>query len=62
MERLPFVGSDHFPMFYSLALTEQETGRRPTDTASKEDLNEADNVIEKEKCRDEDPVGTDWEN
>ncbi|NNJ74676.1 MAG: hypothetical protein HKP56_05905 [Anderseniella sp.] len=62
MERMPFVGSDHFPMFYGLALTEQQTGYRQTGQASKEDLNEADDVIKKEKRRDDDPVGTDWEN
>lgn len=61
MKRLPHIGSDHFPMIYTLALTEQEKGRREIDSASKEDMDEANDLIEEEKKRDHRPVGYNWE-
>lgn len=60
MKRLPFVGSDHFPMFYRFALA--GTGRNETPPAATDaDMEEADDVVAKEQDRDRPPVGTDWE-
>lgn len=61
MRRLGFVGSDHFPMFYELALTEQETTRRDLDAAKPEDLTETEALIKEETARDNRPAGHDWE-
>lgn len=61
MARMPFVSSDHFPMFYELALTDQTVGRRETDAATHEDLEEAKELITIEKDRDRRPAGHDWE-
>lgn len=61
MRRLPFIGSDHFPMFYRLALTDRESGRREVDAATDGDMEQADDLIEQEKQRDHRPIGHDWE-
>jgi len=61
IKRMPFVGSDHFPMFYNLALTGQQSINDPVESASKQDFKEVDDVIKQEKNRDKAPVGTNWE-
>lgn len=60
IERLPDVGSDHFPMYYRFELAQQSAGNAPP-PASSQDLAAAEEVIDIEKNRDRDPVGTDWE-
>ena len=60
MERLPFIGSDHFPMFYRFALTDADNNQPPP-PGTKADLKEADDVVATEKHRNRPPVGTDWE-
>jgi len=63
MTRLAFVGSDHFPMNYELALTGDN--RKPSsngEDASRDDLEEAKELIDVEKSRDRRPIGEDWEN
>ncbi|OCW57364.1 endonuclease/exonuclease/phosphatase family protein [Hoeflea olei] len=60
LERQRFVGSDHFPMFYRLALTERDRNDPPEDPSS-EDKEEAQEAIATEKSRDRPPAGTDWE-
>jgi len=60
IERLPPVGSDHFPMFYRFALTDTNRNRPPP-PASEGDLAEADETVACEKQRERAPVGTDWE-
>lgn len=61
MRRQPFVGSDHFPMLYTLALVEDGRPHRPMDKAGKQDLEEADELIAIEQVRDRRPAGHDWE-
>lgn len=61
MARMPFVNSDHFPMFYEFALTGHEPGRISIDTAEDSDLEEAAELIDIEKRRDRRPAGHDWE-
>ncbi|EFL88630.1 endonuclease/exonuclease/phosphatase family protein [Ahrensia sp. R2A130] len=61
MKRMPFVGSDHFPMFYRLALTTNEQGRREVDDATSEDIEEAKDLVDIESDRDRRPIGVDWE-
>lgn len=60
MKRMPSVGSDHFPMFYTLALGMDERNTAP-EQPSKEDIHEADEAVRIEKARDRPPAGTDWE-
>jgi endonuclease/exonuclease/phosphatase (EEP) superfamily protein YafD len=60
IERQRFVGSDHFPMFYRLALT--DVGRnRPPSQPSADDLREADRAIDTELGRNRRPAGANWE-
>ncbi|MEL6505078.1 MAG: endonuclease/exonuclease/phosphatase family protein [Pseudomonadota bacterium] len=62
MRRMPFIGSDHFPMHYTLALTLQEKPRRALDEADAQDLREAEKLIVEEQQRDaHPPIGHDWE-
>ena len=60
IERQKFVGSDHFPMFYHLALTARGRNDPPPEPSS-EDVKEADEAIKIEANRDRRPAGTDWE-
>ena len=62
MRRMPHVGSDHFPMFYELALTEHAD--RPSEEVEPmedEDLEEVVELIRTEKGRERRPIGYDWE-
>lgn len=60
IERQPFMGSDHFPMYYRLALTERDRNEPPA-AATGDDIAEAEAAVETEKSRDRSPAGTDWE-
>ncbi len=60
IERLPDVGSDHFPMYYCFELSPAASGNAPP-PASSDDLAEAEETIDTEKNRNRAPVGTDWE-
>lgn len=60
IERQRFVGSDHFPMYYCLALTGGGANEAP-DAPTEDDIEEADEAIKTEKSRDRPPAGTDWE-
>jgi len=60
IERQKFVGSDHFPMFYRLALTAEDRNDRPPEPSG-DDIKEADAAITIEANRNRRPAGTDWE-
>ncbi|MBB4304601.1 endonuclease/exonuclease/phosphatase (EEP) superfamily protein YafD [Rhodobium orientis] len=60
IRRLPFVGSDHFPMYYRFALVPVDRNE-PPEKPDADDQEEARDVIETEKSRDREPIGTDWE-
>lgn len=60
LRRLPFVGSDHFPMFYRLVFRGSGDNRMPS-PATAADKVETDQVVAAEKQRDRPPVGEDWE-
>ena len=60
IERQRFVGSDHFPMYYKLALTGGGDNESP-DEPDEDDIEEADEAINAEKGRDRRPAGVDWE-
>ena len=58
---MPFVCSDHFPMLFDLALVGRQSDNGSNSEATREDLEEADDVIAEEETRDEEPAGSDWE-
>jgi len=61
MDRLPKIGSDHFPMWFVLALADsdaQETSPGERDSA---EAVEAKRMIVKERKRPRNPIGGDWE-
>jgi len=60
IERQQFVGSDHFPMFYRLALTSTDRNDTPPEPSG-DDIREADATITVEANRNRSPAGTDWE-
>ncbi|WP_421782101.1 endonuclease/exonuclease/phosphatase family protein [Kiloniella litopenaei] len=60
IRRQPFMGSDHFPMYYELAYVSEHNNDLP-DTPSVMDLKEARNLIQTESKRERRPVGEDWE-
>ncbi len=62
MKRLAFVGSDHFPMFYELALVRRNADPDACgEDATLDDIEEARDLIHTEKKRDRKPIGEDWE-
>lgn len=61
MKRLPFFGSDHFPMLYDLALVPEGQPYHEPDAVKSSDIEEAEDLVETERSRDRRPVGHDWE-
>jgi endonuclease/exonuclease/phosphatase (EEP) superfamily protein YafD len=59
IKRMPFIGSDHFPILFELALTRTSEGKM--EPADFEDLKRADQVIQRGMEIDRPPVGHDWE-
>ena len=60
IERQRFVGSDHFPMYFHLALT-GGGDNEPPEKPDEDDIEEADEAVRTEKNRDRRPAGVDWE-
>lgn len=60
IERQRFVGSDHFPMYYRLALTDGDRNEPPA-APDGDDIAEKDEAVEIESNRNRPPAGTDWE-
>ncbi|WP_158090119.1 endonuclease/exonuclease/phosphatase family protein [Kiloniella majae] len=60
IRRQPYMGSDHFPMFYELAYVSEHNNELPDDP-SVYDLKEARSLIQTETNRDRRPIGEDWE-
>lgn len=61
MRRLPDIGSDHFPIFFRLALVGRTQDARPVEDADAEERGEVISMIRSERARDRDPIGKDWE-
>jgi len=59
LDRLPDIGSDHFPMWFALALTNDPEGQDMGHDADEE--KEVRDDIKRETKRSRDPIGTDWE-
>jgi hypothetical protein len=52
MERLPYLGSDHFPMFASFTYDPTSRERNKQQKADEEDRNEAEKKLNQEKKQD----------
>lgn len=61
MHRLPACGSDHFPVLFELALCEDGRALSRPEAADRSDIAEARDRIARARARDEEPIGTDWE-
>ncbi|MDF3381510.1 MULTISPECIES: endonuclease/exonuclease/phosphatase family protein [Sulfitobacter] len=61
MDRLDKIGSDHFPMWFVLAMAETEAAESDPEETDPEEEREAKNMIKEERKRDRDPIGSDWE-
>jgi len=61
MRRGAHVGSDHFPMFFRLALTKDTAVENAPELPTRQDEREEDEVIAEAKSRDRKPIGEDWE-
>ena len=61
MRRLTKVGSDHFPMWFVLALATTEAEEASPGEAGDGEAFEAKRMIVEEQKRDRGPIGSDWE-
>ncbi|MFD2238669.1 endonuclease/exonuclease/phosphatase family protein [Aureimonas populi] len=61
MKRMPASGSDHFPMYFKLALTGRSDEAEMPDEADENDREEAREIRREGRKLERDPVGTDWE-
>jgi endonuclease/exonuclease/phosphatase (EEP) superfamily protein YafD len=61
LERLPDIGSDHFPMLFELALARTQAADEAPDPPDTGDRAEADDVTRQAAELDREPIGTDWE-
>ena len=61
LERLPHVGSDHFPMQFELALAEDEAADEKLDKPGSTDIKEAREVVGEAARLDRPAIGTDLE-
>lgn len=61
MKRLEKIGSDHFPMWFVLALAETQAQASDPGTADAAETEEIKDAIRAEQKRDRDPIGGDWE-
>lgn len=61
LERLSHIGSDHFPMLFSLALAQTEVRHERVGSAAPKEKKAVKNMIKKEQDRNRAPIGEDWE-
>ena len=61
MERLRKIGSDHFPMWFVLALTKTEAAETYPEECDAEEKQETEEMIKEERKRDREAIGSDWE-
>ena len=61
MRRLPHIGSDHFPIYFNLAMTGVPMAEEVPPDASEEDIAEIEELVEAEEKQTRDPIGANWE-
>lgn len=55
------IGSDHFPIMFSLALTRTEKAITTPEPSGAEERDEVRELVQDEKEKDREAIGTDWE-
>ena len=61
MSRLPNIGSDHFPILFSLALTDDPEANSIPEKSDAEERAEVREMADEEREKDREAIGTDWE-
>tara|TARA_R110002072_G_scaffold34828_7_gene103708 strand:- start:1192 stop:1677 length:486 start_codon:yes stop_codon:yes gene_type:complete len=61
MSRLKNIGSDHFPMWFVLALAQTKAAASDPGTADATESRDTKEMIAQERVRSRDAIGTDWE-
>ncbi|MCB5198688.1 endonuclease/exonuclease/phosphatase family protein [Loktanella sp. TSTF-M6] len=61
MKRLPDINSDHYPMYFKLLLTPQEAAESRPEDATSEELNEVEEMVDRERRSDREAIGSNWE-
>ncbi|HET7715303.1 MAG TPA: endonuclease/exonuclease/phosphatase family protein [Bauldia sp.] len=61
IERLPDIGSDHFPMLFELSLENDNAAGESPGQPDRAEVREAEEVLDKAAELDRKPIGTDWE-
>lgn len=61
MSRLDKIGSDHFPMWFVLALAQTEAATSDPGAADAEEIRDTKKMIAQEKRRSREAIGSDWE-
>jgi len=61
MKRLPDIGSDHYPMYFKLALTASADEAELPEAADATDREESAEIEQDAREVDRDAIGTDWE-
>lgn len=61
MKRLPDIGSDHYPMYFKLALTASGEAAEMPESEDAADREECAEIEKDARALDRDAIGTDWE-
>lgn len=61
LARMPNVGSDHFPILFSFALSNSAEAHFMPEQSSAEEREEVREIVEDERNTDREAIGTDWE-
>jgi endonuclease/exonuclease/phosphatase (EEP) superfamily protein YafD len=61
MSRLKKIGSDHFPMWFVLALAQTDTALSDPGAADASEVRDVKEMIEQERSRPRSAIGSDWE-
>ncbi|MCQ0990327.1 endonuclease/exonuclease/phosphatase family protein [Jiella marina] len=61
MKRLPHIGSDHFPIYFKMALTRDADGAEYPQEPDQADSAECKDIMQDSRELDRDAIGTDWE-
>ena len=61
MRREAHIGSDHFPMYFKLLLTPVEAAETRPEEASDDEMEEIEDMIERETKSTREAIGSHWE-
>ena len=58
---MPNVGSDHFPILFSFALSDTAKAHYLPEASTEEEREDVKEIVEDERKADREAIGTDWE-